>query len=104
MSVAATQPAETHDPQDKLGARSTTDGGEGERCEGWSPGAGGGGVDRRDRARLTGRPAGTEPKIKFYFERVARVTASKEIAAARTTLEARGTRAKAEVSSRLGLG
>ncbi|HEY4221860.1 MAG TPA: phospho-sugar mutase [Myxococcota bacterium] len=56
-----------------------------------------------DGARLTVRPSGTEPKIKMYFEMVARVTSPAEIAGAKGKLEERGLRVKSEVSKRLGL-
>ncbi len=55
----------------------------------------------KDGARLTVRPSGTEPKIKMYFEMVARVPHEKEIAPARARLEERGQRVKAEVNKRL---
>jgi phosphomannomutase len=54
-------------------------------------------------ARLTVRPSGTEPKIKMYFEMVARVSSSSELGAARERMEAEGLRVKAEVNQRLGL-
>ena len=56
-----------------------------------------------DGARLTVRPSGTEPKIKMYFEMVARVSTPAEITAARTKLDERGQRVRAEVNKRLGL-
>jgi phosphomannomutase len=55
-----------------------------------------------DGARLTVRPSGTEPKIKLYYEMVARVSSTGELAGARTQLEQQGERVKLEVSKRLG--
>jgi phosphomannomutase len=56
-----------------------------------------------DGARLTVRPSGTEPKIKMYFEMVAKVSSPNEIPAARAKLDDRGQRVRAEVNKRLGL-
>jgi phosphomannomutase len=56
-----------------------------------------------DGARLTVRPSGTEPKIKLYYEMVARVAAVAELEPARVHMEAEGARVKAELNRRLGL-
>lgn len=56
-----------------------------------------------DGARLTVRPSGTEPKIKLYYEMVARVSSAEELPAARQRLEEQGQRVKLEVNRRLGL-
>jgi phosphomannomutase len=54
-------------------------------------------------ARLTVRPSGTEPKIKFYLELVARVSSSTELAAARAVLDAKAARIQSALQVRLGL-
>jgi phosphomannomutase len=56
-----------------------------------------------DGARLIARPSGTEPKVKFYLELVARVTSREEIAAARATLDVKAGAIKRSLLSRLGL-
>lgn len=56
-----------------------------------------------DGARLIARPSGTEPKIKFYLEMVARVAGQSDVAGARAQLEARGADVKRELLARLGL-
>jgi phosphomannomutase len=43
-----------------------------------------------DGARLTVRPSGTEPKIKFYLELVGQVTERRDVEPARARLEAEG--------------
>ncbi len=55
-----------------------------------------------DGARLTVRPSGTEPKIKFYVELVAAVKSAAEVAPARTRLDARCGEIKAALNQRLG--
>jgi phosphomannomutase len=57
----------------------------------------------QDGARLIARPSGTEPKIKFYLEMVARVKARADVPAARAALEARGTAVQQQLLARLGL-
>lgn len=56
-----------------------------------------------DGTRLVGRPSGTEPKVKFYLELVARVASTSEVAPARAALDARGAEVKADILRRLGL-
>lgn len=53
--------------------------------------------------RLIARPSGTEPKIKFYLESTASVSARDELVAARAQLEERLKTLKQELSTRLGL-
>jgi phosphomannomutase len=55
-----------------------------------------------DGARLTVRPSGTEPKIKFYVELVAPVKTAADVAPARAGLEARCGEIKAAINQRLG--
>ena len=55
-----------------------------------------------DGARLTVRPSGTEPKIKFYVELVAAVKIAADVAPARARLEARCGEIKAALNQRLG--
>jgi phosphomannomutase len=55
-----------------------------------------------DGARLTVRPSGTEPKIKFYVELVAAVKSAAEVAPARVRLDARCGEIKAALNQRLG--
>jgi phosphomannomutase len=55
-----------------------------------------------DGARLTVRPSGTEPKIKFYVELVAAVKTPADVAPARVRLEARCGEIKAALNQRLG--
>jgi phosphomannomutase len=55
-----------------------------------------------DGARLTVRPSGTEPKIKFYVELVAAVKTAADVAPARARLEARCGDIKAAINQRLG--
>ncbi len=57
-----------------------------------------------DGARLTVRPSGTEPKIKFYVELVAAVKTAADVAPARARLEARCLAIKAVLNQRLGFG
>jgi phosphomannomutase len=57
-----------------------------------------------DGARLTVRPSGTEPKIKFYVELVAAVKTAADVAPARVRLEARCFEIKAALNQRLGFG
>jgi phosphomannomutase len=56
----------------------------------------------QDGGRLTARPSGTEPKIKFYLELVAAVKTRAEVVAARRTIETEGTRIKDALNARLG--
>ncbi len=56
-----------------------------------------------DGTRLVGRPSGTEPKVKFYLELVARVASTGEVAPTRTALDARGAEVKADILRRLGV-
>jgi phosphomannomutase len=57
-----------------------------------------------DGARLTVRPSGTEPKVKFYLEAVARVSAVAEVEARRAQLDERCRRIRSAVTASLGLG
>jgi len=56
-----------------------------------------------DGTRLTARPSGTEPKVKFYLELVGRVGSRAEVASTRVALDARGQAAKAALLERLAL-
>jgi len=56
-----------------------------------------------DGGRLIARPSGTEPKVKFYLELVARVADAEAVRRARGELDLRGAAIKAEVLARLGL-
>ena len=56
-----------------------------------------------DGTRLVGRPSGTEPKVKFYLELVARVGSTAEVEGARQALDARGAEVKADILRRLGV-
>lgn len=56
-----------------------------------------------DGARLTVRPSGTEPKIKFYLELVEKVADRDALAAARSRLTEKGARIQAEVKKALGV-
>jgi phosphomannomutase len=56
-----------------------------------------------DGARLIARPSGTEPKIKFYLELVARVSRAGEVGAVRAALESKGLALKQALLARLGL-
>ena len=79
------------------------DGGKVARSEDLAPGADVVVFHTEDGARLTVRPSGTEPKIKMYFEMVARVQSAAEIKAAQARLEEKGQRVKSEINKRLGL-
>jgi phosphomannomutase len=57
----------------------------------------------QDGGRLTARPSGTEPKIKFYVELVTPVKTRAEVPAARASLETRCAAIKAALNARLGL-
>ena len=56
-----------------------------------------------DGARLTVRPSGTEPKIKMYYEMVARVSSTSALASARQRLATQGEEVRNEIGARLGL-
>lgn len=55
-----------------------------------------------DGGRLTARPSGTEPKIKFYVELVTPVKTRGEVAGARALLETQCAKIKDAVNARLG--
>jgi len=57
-----------------------------------------------DGARLTVRPSGTEPKVKFYLESVARVGSVGDVETERARLDERCRRIQASLTARLGLG
>jgi phosphomannomutase len=59
--------------------------------------------EAQDGGRLIARPSGTEPKIKFYAELLARVGSRDEVGAARAALDARGDAIKRELLARLQL-
>jgi phosphomannomutase len=56
-----------------------------------------------DGARLTVRPSGTEPKIKFYLELVGQARQRADVAPARARLEADGQALKGAFTKELGL-
>jgi phosphomannomutase len=56
-----------------------------------------------DGARLIARPSGTEPKIKFYLELVARASSPAQVQSLRADLEAQGMALKKAFLERLGL-
>jgi phosphomannomutase len=56
-----------------------------------------------DGARLTVRPSGTEPKIKFYLELVGGVAERRDVAPARVRLEAEGQALKKALTKELKL-
>jgi phosphomannomutase len=56
-----------------------------------------------DGSRLTVRPSGTEPKIKFYLELAGRAQGAGELAAARAALETAGKSQRAELVRHLDL-
>jgi len=57
-----------------------------------------------DGARLTVRPSGTEPKIKFYLELVGRVDRTDDVPAARARLEEEGQGLRRSLVRELSLG
>jgi phosphomannomutase len=61
-------------------------------------------LQAEDGARLTVRPSGTEPKIKFYLELVGVARERAEVAPARARLEAEGQALRAALVKELGLG
>ena len=60
--------------------------------------------ESKDGARLTVRPSGTEPKIKFYLELVGRVDRTDDVPAARARLEEEGQGLRRSLVRELGLG
>ncbi len=58
----------------------------------------------QDGTRLTVRPSGTEPKIKFYLELTANVGSAGELPAARQAMDARSGRIRAALKAALGVG
>ena len=56
-----------------------------------------------DGSRLTVRPSGTEPKIKFYLELVGRAATPREVAPTRAALEAEGQGLRTALVRSLGL-
>ncbi len=56
-----------------------------------------------DGARFIARPSGTEPKIKFYLELVARVASRDQVEKVRGLLDEQGRRLKRQLMERLGL-
>jgi phosphomannomutase len=59
--------------------------------------------DAEDGARLTVRPSGTEPKIKFYLELVGEAKERADVAPARARLEAEGQALRGALTKELRL-
>ena len=57
-----------------------------------------------DGARLTARPSGTEPRIKFYLELVGQADTTAEVTPARARLEEEGQALRRALMLELGLG
>jgi phosphomannomutase len=59
--------------------------------------------EAEDGARLTVRPSGTEPKIKFYLELIGRAATAADVSSGRVRLEAEGQALRATLMRRLRL-